>query len=350
MRVPASLTALKAEGIIAEVLRPLRSGKEAQIYLVTAADGGERVAKIYKEADSRTFKHRSDYLEGRKVRNSRDQRAMNKHTSYGRSKDEDAWRSAEVEAIYRLRDAGVRVPEPFHFFDGVLIMELVTDGEGHPAPRLGEVPMSADEARTVFAQLLREVVRMLCAGVVHGDLSDFNVLMGSDGPVLIDFPQWIDASRNQNAREILIRDVDNLTAFLGRFDPTAIGLPYGQEIWSIYERSELTPDTVLTGRWQPDETSADTSAILREIEAVELDEQRRRVARGLPPLERSQSNDRQLSAEASPATRAPAEGTAPPATPRKRRRRGRRRGRGAAASGSSAAQGAPPSSVPPRAS
>jgi len=148
MRAPDSLTALKAEGIITEVLRPLRSGKEAQIYLVSV-DGGERVAKIYKDADSRTFKHRSDYLEGRKVRNSRDQRAMSKHTSYGRAKDEDAWRSAEVEAIYRLRDAGVRVPEPFHFFDGVLIMELVTDGEGRPAPRLGELAMTADEARTV---------------------------------------------------------------------------------------------------------------------------------------------------------------------------------------------------------
>jgi RIO kinase 1 len=346
MRVPDSLTALKAEGIITEVLRPLRSGKEAQIYLVSV-DGGERVAKIYKDADSRTFKHRSDYLEGRKVRNSRDQRAMSKHTSYGRSKDENAWRSAEVEAIYRLRDAGVRVPEPFHFFDGVLIMELVTDGEGHPAPRLGEVAMTAGEARTVFEQLLREVVRMLCAGVVHGDLSDFNVLMGASGPVLIDFPQWVDASRNQNARELLIRDVDNLTSFLGRFDPTAIGLPYGQEIWSIYERSELTADTVLTGRWQADETTADTSAILREIEAVELDEQRRRVARGLPPLAQPRPDDREPTAQSSPVPRAPAAQAAPPAAPRKRRRRGRRRGRGTTATGSNPTQATRPSRLSP---
>ena len=226
MRVPESLAVLTAEGIIEEVMRPLRSGKEAQIYLVLSG-GEQRVAKIYKDAENRTFKQRSGYIEGRRVRNSRDQRAMGKHTSYGRAKDEDAWRSAEVEAIYRLRDAGVRVPEPFHFVDGVLIMELVTDASGNPAPRLGEVAMTAAEARAIFDRLLREVVRMLAAGLVHGDLSDFNVLMGADGPVLIDFPQSVDASRNQNARELLIRDVDNLTDFLGRFEPAATGVPYG---------------------------------------------------------------------------------------------------------------------------
>jgi RIO kinase 1 len=284
MRVPDSLAALTADGIIAEVVRPLKSGKEAQIYLVLA-DGEERVAKIYKDADNRSFKHRSEYIEGRRVRNSRDQRAMGKHTSYGRSKDEDAWRSAEVQAIYRLRDAGVRVPEPFHFIDGVLIMELVKDVGGHPAPRLGEVEMTAGEARSVFDQLLREVVRMLYAGVVHGDLSDFNVLMGASGPVLIDFPQSVDASRNHNARELLIRDVDNLTSFLSRFEPTATELPSGQEIWSIYERGELRPDTVLTGQWRPAETTTDTTAIIREIASAEMDEQRRRTARGLPPIE-----------------------------------------------------------------
>ncbi|MDG2308517.1 MAG: hypothetical protein P8R42_28390 [Candidatus Binatia bacterium] len=320
MRVPDSLAALKAEGIITEVVRPLRSGKEAQIYLVLAA-GEERVAKIYKDAENRSFKHRSGYMEGRRVRNSRDRRAMGKHTKHGRAKDENAWRSAEVEAIYRLRDAGVRVPEPFHFVDGVLVMELVTDAGGHPAPSLGEVAMTAGEARTVFEQLLGEVVRMLCAGVVHGDLSDFNVLMDARGPVLIDFPQWVDASRNQNARELLIRDVDNLTRFLGRFEPTATGLPYGQELWAIYERSELQPDTVLTGVWQPPETIADTSAILREIAEVELDEQRRRIARGLPPLERSQSDARQPTPEQPNAPRAQ-----PAAVPRRRRRR--RRGSG----------------------
>ena len=271
------------------------------------------------------------------MRNSRDQRAMGKHTSYGRAKDEDAWRSAEVQAIYRLRDAGVRVPEPFHYIDGVLIMELVTDAGGHPAPRLGEVELTADEARSVFDHLLREVVRMLCAGVVHGDLSDFNVLMGASGPVLIDFPQGVDASRNQNARELLIRDVDNLTRFLGRFEPTAIGLPYGQEIWSLYESAELRPDTALTGRWQPAEGTADTTAILREIEEAEKDEQRRRPARGLPPIGRRSAASSPSSAadrEANPSE--PKAGDRPnmrpgaPGEPRRRRRR-RRRARGAPA-------------------
>jgi RIO kinase 1 len=341
MRVPASLAALKAEGIITEVVRPLRSGKEAQIYLVLAG-GEERVAKIYKDAENRSFKHRSDYMEGRKVRNSRDQRAMGKHTKHGRAKDEDAWRSAEVEAIYRLRDAGVRVPEPFHFVDGVLVMELVTDAGGHPAPRLGEVEMTAGEARGVFDQLLREVVRMLCAGVVHGDLSDFNVLMGASGPVVIDFPQWVDASRNQNARELLIRDVDNLTSFLGRFEPTAARLPYGQEIWSIYERSELTRDTVLTGRWQPAETTADTAAILREIEEAELDEQQRRIARGLPPLERQQADDRQPPKPSQQQAQA-----APSPAIRRRRRRRRGRGQGTPVRGPIVGQG-PRAPAPPR--
>jgi RIO kinase 1 len=325
MRVPESLAALVAEGTITEVVRPLRSGKEAQIYLVLG-DGEERVAKIYKDADRRSFKHRSDYTEGRKVRNSRDQRAMGKHTSYGRAKDEDAWRSAEVAAIYRLRDAGIRVPEPFHFVDGILIMELVTDAGGHPAPRLGEVEMTAGEARGIFDQLLREVVRMLCAGVVHGDLSDFNVLMGAGGPVLIDFPQWVDASRNQNAREHLIRDVTNLTDFLGRFEPTAIGMLYGQEMWSLYENSELRPDTVLTGTWQAAQTMADTAAILVEIAAAELEEQQRRLARGLPPIERPAPQPSPRAQQLHALQKLP-----PPAS-RKRRRRRRRRGQGATAS------------------
>ena len=333
MRVPESLAALTAEGIIEEVMRPLRSGKEAQIYLVLSG-GEQRVAKIYKDAENRTFKQRSGYIEGRRVRNSRDQRAMGKHTTYGRAKDEDAWRSAEVEAIYRLRDAGVRVPEPFHFVDGVLIMELVTDAAGNPAPRLGEVALTAVEARAVFDRLLREVVRMLAAGLVHGDLSDFNVLMGADGPVLIDFPQSVDASRNQNARELLIRDVDNLTDFLGRFEPTATGVPYGQEMWSLYERGELVPDSVLTGGWQPPEALADTTAILRQIEEAELDEQRRRITRGLPPLAPPKSEP------STPQQNAPKTPTPTAAAPRKKRRRRRRRG----AAGAGPAQAARPSS------
>lgn len=281
MHYPDSLATLVAQGIITEVLRPLRSGKEAQIYLVVS-EGEERVAKIYKEAQNRSFKHRSDYTEGRQTRSSRDARAMNKHTRYGRSKDEEAWKSAEVEAIYKLSAAGVRVPVPYNFIDGVLIMELVKDSEGDPAPRLGEAEISAGEARTIFDQLLAEVVRMLDAGLVHGDLSDFNVLLGARGPVVIDFPQSVDAARNQNARELLIRDVDNLTHFLSRFEPAMKGRPYGQELWQIYERGELRADTPLTGVYKPPERKVDTAALLEDIGELEREEMKRRagLARG----------------------------------------------------------------------
>ncbi len=291
MRLPDSLAALSDEGIIEEVVRPLMSGKEAQVYLVVAG-GEERVAKIYKDAQNRSFKNRSEYTEGRRVRNSRDERAMSKRTRYGRGKDEDAWRSAEVDVIYRLRDAGVRVPEPFHFVDGVLIMELVKDADGDPAPRLAEVELSRDEARSVFEQLLREVVRMLCAGIVHGDLSDFNVLMGADGPVVIDFPQSIDATRNQNAKEILLRDVNNLITFMSPYDPSVRGLRYGQEIWHAYERMELTPDTPLTGRHQVAQTKTDTGSVLAEIAAAAREEERRRAARGQAPDRRGKGKNR----------------------------------------------------------
>lgn len=273
------MAALTDQGIITEVVRPLMSGKEAQLYLVVA-DREERVAKIYKEATNRSFKHRSVYTEGRGARNTRDARAMSKGTRYGRAKDEDAWRSAEVEIIHRLRAAGVRVPEPFQFIDGILIMELIKNGDGNPAPRLAEAKMSREEARATFDHLLREVVRMLCAGVVHGDLSEFNVLVGATGLVVIDFPQAIDAARNQNAREILIRDVDNLTTFLARHEPGVRRMPYGQEIWQAYERGELTRDITLTGRYVAPQSKTDLNAVLQEIEDADRDEDRRRMVQG----------------------------------------------------------------------
>jgi RIO kinase 1 len=282
MRVPDSLESLMTEGIITEVVRPLMSGKEAQVYLVES--GGElRVAKIYKDAIHRSFKHRAEYTEGRGVRSSRDARAMQKRSKYGRAMDEEAWRAAEVDIIHRLRDAGVRVPEPFQFVDGVLIMELVKDAEGAPAPRLGDVSLSAEEARKCFDHLLAEVVKMVCAGVVHGDLSDFNVLLSARGPVIIDFPQSVDPSKNQNARELLIRDVDNLTHFLSQHEPAMKGRPYGQEIWEAYEHTTLTPDFVPTGTWRPAERLVDTQAVLHELAAVEKEENFRRAAKGLPP-------------------------------------------------------------------
>ena len=279
MRTPDSLLTLVDEGLVDQVLRPLMSGKEAQVYLVRC--GGElRVAKVYKEAQHRSFKQRAEYTEGRNVRNTRDQRAMTKRTAHGRAQDESAWRTAEVDMIYRLRAAGVRVPVPYNFVDGVLIMELVTDAHGEPAPRLGDVRLDRETAVEVFDHLLSEVVRMLAAGVVHGDLSDFNVLMGSDGPVIIDFPQSVNASGNQNARKLLLRDVDNLHDFLGRFIPGRRPPPFAQEMWQLYERGELTADTKLRGTFSGPTTQARTGEVLSLIADADYDERRRRQGLG----------------------------------------------------------------------
>ncbi len=278
MRTPSGLVSLIDQGVITQVLRPLMSGKEAQVYLVVS-DGEERVAKVYKDAQHRSFKHRADYTEGRRAKSSRDQRAMQKGSKHGKAQEEEAWRSAEVDMIYRLQDAGVRVPVPYHFLDGVLVMELVKDADGNPAPRLGEVAMDAAQAQKTFDFLLREVVKMLCAGVVHGDLSDFNVLMGADGPVIIDFPQALDAAGNQNAREILLRDVGNLNRFLQGHEAPEQPLKHGAEMWEKYARGELRPDSVLTGKHQGSETRVDLRGLIRELEADEADEMRRRGGR-----------------------------------------------------------------------
>lgn len=281
MRVPDSLATLIDDGIIEEVLRPLMSGKEAQVFLVLSG-GQQRVAKVYKQVQQRSFRQRSEYTEGRKVRNSRDQRAMEKHSRHGRDQDEAAWTSAEVDAIYRLRAAGVRVPTPYHFVDGVLIMELITDSYGNPAPRLGDVPQDRDNATRLFKQLLAEVVRMLCAGIVHGDLSDFNVLLGADGPVLIDFPQAVNASSNQNARKLLLRDVDNLHRYLARFVPGGAAPPYAQEMWHLYQRGELTPETPLSGRYRAAERPVNTKAVLALVSEAAFDHQQEQRRRGQP--------------------------------------------------------------------
>ena len=280
MRIPSSLTSLVDEGVVEEVVRPLLSGKEAEVFLVTA--GGElRVAKVYKEAHDRTFKNRAEYTEGRKVRNSRDQRAMQKRSRYGRAQDEASWRSTEVDMIYRLHAAGVRVPTPYNYIDGVLVMEMIADAEGNPAPRLAEVSLDQDQARRVFDRLLAEAVRMLCAGVVHGDLSDFNVLMAADGPVLIDFPQSVDAAGNQNARKLLLRDVANLERFLSRFAPGHRPRAFGEEMWDLYSRSLLTPETRLSGRHRPTERMANTAAVLDLIGDANYDERKRRERQGV---------------------------------------------------------------------
>jgi RIO kinase 1 len=280
MRIPDSLASLYDQGIITDVLRPLMSGKEAQIYLVTT---GDRlcVAKVYKEAQNRSFKHRAAYTEGRKVRNSRDQRAMAKRTKYGREQEEAAWKSTEVDAIYRLHAGGVRVPTPHHFIDGVLVMELIADANGNPAPRLGDLCFEPEMATRIYQRLIREVMRMLCVGIVHGDLSDFNVLLGADGPVIIDFPQSVDTAHNSNARQLLLRDVANMQGFLARFVPNARRLPYAEEMWELHQKNALTPDTQLTGRYHAGFRQANVANVLGLIDDANRDERRRRDVLGL---------------------------------------------------------------------
>ncbi len=280
MRVPESLAPLLDYGIVEDVVRPLMSGKEAQVYIVVSG-GRYAVAKVYKEAQNRSFRQRAEYTEGRKVRNTRDQRAMDKRSKHGRAQDEAAWWSTEVDMIHRLHAAGVRVPTPRHFVEGVLIMDLILDDEGQPAPRLADLHFTPERAQIMFDLLLREVVRMLCAGVVHGDLSDFNVLVDSGGPVIIDFPQSVDTARNSSARKLLIRDVDNLHRFLQQYVPHARRLPYAEEMWELFQNNAITPDTRLTGRYRPAERRVDTKLVMDLIQDANYDERKRRDSLGL---------------------------------------------------------------------
>ena len=232
MKPPQRLQPLIEEGLIDTVVRQLMSGKEAMVYVVRCGDE-TRCAKVYKEATQRSFRQAVDYTENRRVKNTRQARAMAKGTRFGRQAQEAAWQSAEVDALYRLADAGVRVPKPHNFCDGVLLMELVTDAQGDAAPRLNDVDFTPEQARVHHGTLLAEVVRMLCAGVVHGDLSEFNVLLGASGPVIIDLPQAVDAAGNNHASRMLLRDVANLRGFFGRFAPDLLHTHYGPEIWEL---------------------------------------------------------------------------------------------------------------------
>ena len=276
MKAPPRLQALIEEGLIDSVVRQLMSGKEAMVYVVRC--GGEtRCAKIYKEADQRSFRQAVDYTENRKVKNTRQARAMAKGTKFGRQASEAAWQSAEVDALYRLADAGVRVPKPHNFCDGVLLMELVTDANGDAAPRLNDVEFTPEEARTHHAALIGEVVRMLRAGVVHGDLSEFNILLAADGPVIIDLPQAVDAAGNNHAGRMLLRDVGNLRDFFGRFAPELLKTEYGGEIWDLYQRGALFSDTPLTGVFRRRHGPVDLGGVLREIGDASAEEAARRV-------------------------------------------------------------------------
>jgi RIO kinase 1 len=276
MKIPKRIQTLVDEGLVDEVIRQLMSGKEATVYVVRCGDE-IRCAKVYKEANQRSFSKSASYQEGRKVKNSRQSRAMAKGTRYGRQMQEEAWQSAEVDALYRLANAGVRVPQPYICHDGVLLMELVADADGNPAPRLNDVELSEVQALDFHAMLLNQVVRMLCAGIIHGDLSEFNILLAGDGPVIIDLPQAVDAAGNSNAGPMLERDVANLASYFSRFAPQLLGSEYGKEIWRLYLAGHLSPDVELTGRIDIETRIADVGAVLEVVNTALQDEERRRL-------------------------------------------------------------------------
>jgi len=270
MKTPKRIEPLVEDGLVDKVIRQLMSGKEAMVYVVQCGDE-IRCAKVYKEANQRGFHQAVHYTEGRKVKNSRQARAMEKGSRYGRKEQEAAWQHAEVDALYKLAAAGVRVPHPYGFYEGVLLMELVSDENGAPAPRLNDLKLAEEQAREFHATLIRQVVLMLCAGIVHGDLSEFNILVDNQGPVIIDLPQAVDAAANNNASRMLERDVENLANYFGQFAPELQATQYGKEIWALYQRGELLPDTLLTGRFQHSEKQADVRSVMREIDSARDD-------------------------------------------------------------------------------
>lgn len=276
MKIPSRLAPLVEDGLVDDVIRQLMSGKEATVYVVRCGDE-VRCAKVYKEANQRSFRQSVDYTEGRKTKNSRQARAMEKGSKYGRKLQEQAWQSAEVDALYRLAAAGVAVPKPYNFYEGVLLMDLVVDAGGNAAPRLNDVEFTPEDARQHHQTLLREVVRMLCAGIIHGDLSEFNILLAEDGPVIIDLPQAVDAAGNNHAEDMLARDVNNLRDYFGRFAPELLTSQYAKEIWHLYAHGHLTPETALTGHFEESKKAVDLKTVMRVIDDVRKEEEARRL-------------------------------------------------------------------------
>ena len=278
MKTPAALQPLIDDGVIDEVIRSLKSGKEATVYLVRSG-AHTRCAKVYRDMRQRSFQNRARYQEGRKVRGSRQARAMAKSTRFGRKEQEAAWKNAEVDALYKLVAAGVRVPKPYGYFNDTLIMELVTDAGGAPAPRLGEVDLSPETAREYHHFLIEQIVRMLSIGLIHGDLSEFNVLVGTEGPVIIDLPQAVNAAGNNGALAMLERDVNNIRGTLGRFAPELLETEFAREMWAQYEQGDLSANSKLTGVFARDETSADADSVLVAVEDAREEALRRELGR-----------------------------------------------------------------------
>ena len=275
MKIPKRIQPLVDEGLVDEVLRPLMSGKEADVYVVRCGDD-VRCAKIYKEAEKRSFKQAVLYREGRKSRNSRRARAMEKGSKFGRNEQENSWQNAEVDALFRLANAGVSVPQPYGGFDGVLLMELITDDQGYVAPRLNDITLTREQALEQHKSVMKDVQRMLCVGLIHGDLSEFNVLLDSKGPVIIDLPQAVDAAANNNAKSMLERDVNNMTRFYGQFAPELLSSKYAKEMWALFESGKLNPESELTGEFKESTKAADVESVLAEIEAAFDEEQERK--------------------------------------------------------------------------
>jgi RIO kinase 1 len=275
LKTPAGLQPLIDDGVIDEVVRSLKSGKEATVYVVRS--GAQlRCAKVYRDMGQRSFQRRAQYQEGRKVRGSRQARAMNKSTRFGRKEQEAAWKNAEVDALYQLIAADVRVPRPYGYFNDTLVMELVTDAEGNPAPRLGEVDLTPEIAREYHQFLIRQIV--LSIGLIHGDLSEFNVLVAADGPVIIDLPQVVNAAGNNGALAMLERDVNNIRGTLGCFAPELLETEFAREMWALFEQGELKADTVLTGVFARDETATDPDSVLVVIEDAREEAMQRALA------------------------------------------------------------------------
>jgi RIO kinase 1 len=280
MKIPPRLMPLVEDGLIDEVLRPLMSGKEAAVFVVRCGDQ-IRCAKVYKEANKRSFKNAVQYQEGRKVRNSRRARAMTKGSKFGKEQLEDSWQHAEVDALFKLAKAGVRVPEPYGCYDGVLLMELVTDADGDVAPRLNDVAMSAEQAIEDHAIMMRYIMRMLGQGLVHGDLSEFNVLVDAYGPVVIDLPQAVDAAANNNAEWMLKRDVNNMKLYYGQFAPELLSTKFADEIWALYAAGDFDAEAELTGQFKESEQAANVDAVLEEIKAAFAQMQERQLRQQL---------------------------------------------------------------------